>query len=48
MTPVVIGNIAIVLLDTQKPSAQNFIIDMKAFYKIEIQKHPQAGLMKTD
>lgn len=44
MPPIVISNISIVLFDAQQPSAQNFIINMKTFNKVQLQEHSQTCL----
>lgn len=48
MSPIVIGHIAIILLDTEQPTAKHFVINMETFHKVEIQKHAQTGLQSID
>lgn len=44
--PVVIGDVAIVLLDRTQPPAENFVVDVKPLDQIQIQEHPQASLQR--
>lgn len=44
MTPIVISDIPIILLNTQQPATQHLVVNVKTFNEIQIQKHAQTGL----
>lgn len=46
MPPVVIGDVAIVLLDRTQPPAEHFVVYVKPLDQIQIQKHPQTSLQR--
>lgn len=44
VTPVMVSNMSIIFLHAQQPSAQHFVVDVKALHEIQLQEHSQAGL----
>lgn len=45
MSPVVVSNVTIILFDTQKPTAENFVIDVKSSNQVKVKEHSQTGLL---
>lgn len=42
--PVVVDDVAVVLLHTEKPPTQHFVVYVEPLDKVQVQEHPQASL----
>lgn len=43
VSPVVVSNVSIVLLDTQQPPTKHLVVNVELFYKVEVEEHPETS-----
>lgn len=45
VAPVVVGDVAVVLLDAEQPTAQHVLLDVEPFDQVQVHEHAQARLL---